>query len=131
MVVSPVLQRYDDAEEAVSKADSPIQVVVPPLMDATGSVFTVTVAVSLSVQPLPSVTVTVYVVVTEGDTVIPGALPRPPDHAYVPAPEAVSVVPELLQIVVVPLIIAVGSAFTVTVAVSLSVQPLPSVTVTV
>ena len=67
----------------------------------------------------------------EGDTVTSAVIPRLPDHVYVPAPEAVSVVPEPLQIVVPPLIIAVGSVFTVTVAVSLSVQPLPSVTVTV
>ena len=47
------------------------------------------------------------------------------------APEAVSVVLDPLQIVVTPLIEAVGRLFTVTVAVSVSVQLLPSVIVTV
>jgi hypothetical protein len=69
--------------------------------------------------------------VVEGDTVIVGLLPGLLDHAYTPAPEAVRVVLLPLQIVVIPLIPAVGSEFTVTVAVSLSVQPFPFVTVTV
>ena len=47
------------------------------------------------------------------------------------APEAVSVVLDPLQIEITPPIEAVGRLFTVTVAVSVSVQLLPSVTVTV
>ena len=47
------------------------------------------------------------------------------------APEAVKVVLVPLQIVVTPPIEATGRLFTVTVAVSVSVQPLVSVTVTV
>ena len=58
-------------------------------------------------------------------------VPRLPDHKNVEAPEAVSVVFVPLQIVVTPLITAVGRLFTVTVAVSVSVQLLPSVIVTV
>ena len=58
-------------------------------------------------------------------------VPRLPDHKNVEAPEAVSVVLDPLQIVVTPLIEAVGRLFTVTVAVSVSVQLLPSVIVTV
>jgi hypothetical protein len=54
-----------------------------------------------------------------------------PDQAYPGAPAAVSVVLAPLHIVVVPPMEAVGRLFTVTVEVSVSVQPLPSVTVTV
>jgi hypothetical protein len=60
-------------------------------------------------------------------------LPRLLDHAYVPepAPEAVSVVLPPEQIVSVPEMEALGRLLTVTVEVSVSVQPFPSVTVTV
>jgi small-conductance mechanosensitive channel len=59
----------------------PLQIVVTPLMEATGSAFTVTVALSVSVQPFTLVIVTVYVVVAEGETVIAELLPRLLDHA--------------------------------------------------
>ena len=59
----------------------PLQIVVTPLMEATGSAFTVTVALSVSVQPFTLVIVTVYVVVAEGETVIAELLPRLFDHA--------------------------------------------------
>lgn len=64
---------------------------------------------------------------------MPVLLPRLFAHAYVPAPapEAVSVVLPPVQMVVVPPMAAVGRLFTVILAVSLSVQPLMSVTVTV
>jgi nicotinamide riboside transporter PnuC len=109
----------------------PLQIVVTPLMEATGSAFTVTVELSVSVQPFVLVIVTVYVVVAEGETVIAELLPRLSDHAYTPAPEAVSVVLVPLQIVVSPLMEATGSAFTVTVTLSVSVQPFVLVIVTV
>ena len=64
---------------------------------------------------------------TRTDTLLPSIS----DHAYAGAPEAVSVVLDPLQIVVTPPIEAVGGLFTVTVAVSVSVQLLPSVIVTV
>ena len=59
----------------------PLQIVVTPLMEATGSEFTVTVALSVSVQPFVLVIVTVYVVGAEGETVIAELLPRLLDHA--------------------------------------------------
>jgi hypothetical protein len=59
----------------------PLQIVVIPLMEATGSAFTVTVELSVSVQPFVLVIVTVYVVVAEGETVIAELLPRLFDHA--------------------------------------------------
>jgi hypothetical protein len=70
-------------------------------------------------------------VVVVGLTCTDELVPRLPDHKNVEAPEAVSVVLDPLQIVVTPLIEAVGRLFTVTVAVSVSVQLLPSVIVTV
>jgi hypothetical protein len=71
------------------------------------------------------------VVVVVGLTCTDELLPRLSDHAYVGAPEAVSVVLVPLQIAITPPIEATGRLFTVTVAVSVSVQLLPSVTVTV
>jgi hypothetical protein len=70
-------------------------------------------------------------VVVVGLTCTDELLPRLSDQANWDAPEAVSVVLDPLQIVVTPLITAVGRLFTVTVAVSVSVQLLPSVIVTV
>ena len=59
-------------------------------------------------------------------------VPRLPDHEKVDPPEAVSVVFDPLHIVATPLMVAVGKLLaTVTVAFSVSVQLLPSVTVTV
>ena len=58
-----------------------MQIVVIPLMEATGSAFTVTVELSVSVQPFVLVIVTVYVVVAEGETVIAELPPRLFDHA--------------------------------------------------
>ena len=50
---------------------------------------------------------------------------------YVPPPVAVKVVLPPLQIVVVPVMVAVGALFTVTVLVEVAVQPFAPVTVTV
>ena len=122
---------YKPAPEAVRVVLVPLQTVVIPLMAARGSEFTVTVAVSLSVQPLLFVTVTVYVAVTSGDTLTTILLPSPPDQAYVLAPEAVRIALAPLHIDVAPLITAVGSVFTTTVAIPTSVQLLESVIVTV
>jgi hypothetical protein len=57
--VTPLLQEYVNPPEAVSVVLTPAHIVVFPLIDAVGRLFTVTVAVSVSVQLLPSVTVTV------------------------------------------------------------------------
>jgi hypothetical protein len=122
---------YKPAPVAVRVVLVPLQTVVIPLMTARGSGFTVTVAVSLSVQPLLFVTVTVYVVAEAGDTLTTILLPSPPDQVYVLAPEAVRVVLAPLHIDVAPLITAVGSGFTTTVAIPTSVQLLASVIVTV
>ena len=69
--------------------------------------------------------------VAEGETVIAELLPKLFDHAYTLAPEAVSVVLVPLEFVVRPLMESSGSAFTVTVALSVSVQPFVLVIVTV
>lgn len=119
------------APEAVNVVLPPLQIVVVPVMAAVGSVLTVTVAVSVSVQPLPSVTVTVYAVVNAGVTKTAALFPRLFAHTYVPAPEAASVVLSPEQIVSSPLITAIGGVLTVITAVSVSVQPFTSVTVTV
>jgi hypothetical protein len=58
---------------AVSVVLPPAQMVVVPDIPAIGNVFTVTVSVAVEVQPLAPVTVTVYVVVADGDTVIPAS----------------------------------------------------------
>ena len=85
-VIAELLPRLSDhaytlAPEAVSVVLVPLQIVVIPLMEATGSAFTVTVELSVSVQPFVLVIVTVYVVVAEGETVIAELLPRLLDHA--------------------------------------------------
>ena len=59
----------------MSIVESPAQIVVPPLIVIPGEGLTVTVATAESEHPLVSVTVTVYVVVTEGETVSPAAVP--------------------------------------------------------
>jgi hypothetical protein len=85
-VIAELLPRLSDhaytpAPEAVSVVLVPLQIVVSPLMEATGSALTVTVTLSVSVQPFVLVIVTVYVVVAEGETVIAELLPRLLDHA--------------------------------------------------
>jgi hypothetical protein len=126
-----LLQLNEVPPLAVSVVLPPAQIVCVPLIEAVGSVFTVTDAVSVSVQPLASVTVTVYEVVLPGVTITAAEVPRELLQLKEVPPLAVSVVLPPAQITCVPLIEAVGSVFTVTDAVSVSVQPLASVTVTV
>ena len=114
----------------VSEADPPLQMVVEPLIDAVGRSLTVTVAEpvrspAFEVQFASLNVATVYVVVEEGETLteIEGAVPEngvPSDKVplIVPLPvtEIVSEAEPPLQMVVEPLIDAVGRALTVTVA---------------
>jgi hypothetical protein len=91
--------------------------------------FTVTVAVATAAQPFALVTVTVYGVVAAGLTVM-AAVAAPLLQAYVPPPDAVNIVEAPAQITVLPVIVAVGSGFTTTVAVATAVQPVAFVTTT-
>jgi hypothetical protein len=126
-----LLQLKEVPPLAVSVVLPPAQITCVPLMEAVGSVFTVTDAVSVSVQPLASVTVTVYEVVLPGVTITAADVPSELLQLNEVPPLAVSVVLPPAQITCVPLIKAVGSVFTVTEVASESVQPLASVTVTV
>ena len=69
-------QENISAPEPVSVVLPPLQIVVIPLMAATGSAFTTTVTISLSVQPLPLVTVTEYTVLMAGNTETTALVPR-------------------------------------------------------
>ena len=91
----------------------------------------VTVCVSLPAQPLPSVTLTLKVVVVDGETVMVRVV-APVDHEYdaKPAP-ASSVTGDPEHDVDGPVMFTTGSGLTLTVCVSLPVQPLPFVTLTV
>ena len=115
---------------AVKLVLPPAHIVVVPAINAVGRAFTVTVELAVFVHPLPSVTVTVYAVVADGDTVI-DAVVSFVLHEYDVPPLAVSIVLPPAQISVVPVMAAVGKAFTVTVAELMFVQPLAEVTVTV
>src|SRR6185436_18527608 len=119
--------------DAVSVTLLPAQNVVgpPAVIVALGSAFTVTVVgAEVALQPLASVTVTLYepLALTLMDCVV-----APFDQRYELALEAVSVTLPPAQKVVGPpaVIVAVGSAFTVTVVgAEVALQPLASVTVT-
>jgi hypothetical protein len=99
-------------------------------MTADGNGFTVTAVLSVSAQPLELVTVTVYV--PSELTLIPAVVAEV-DHKYPVPPEAVSTTDAPWQKVVGPpaVMTADGSGFTVTAALSVSVQPPELVTVTV
>ena len=90
------------------------------------------VILSVSVHPLAAVTVTVYV--PGAVTVAVALVPKPPLQLYVPPPLAVSVIDVVVQVrsVVGDVIDAVGTVvFWLMVILSVSVQPLAAVTVTV
>jgi hypothetical protein len=67
-------QRYVEAPETVSCVIDPRQIVAAPLVESTGSEFTVTVTKAVSTQPLRSVPVRVYVCVLIGDAFTMGPL---------------------------------------------------------
>jgi hypothetical protein len=112
------------------------QIVVPPVIAAiTGNAFTVTVVATLSIQPLPFVTVYLMMLV-------PAATPVTKPLAFTVANPVLTLVHTPLavasdncvvlatQTLVVPVIAAItGNGFTVTVVATLSIQPLPLVTV--
>jgi hypothetical protein len=90
-----------------------------------------TVCDAVALQPLPSVTVTEYVVDVEGETVI-DCVVSPVDQRYEVPPLAVNVALEPPQTPVGPVMVATGSAFTVTTVgeeVALQLDALPTVTV--
>lgn len=107
---------------------------VTPEIDAESG-FTLTCTVAAFEQPLALVPTTVYMVVADGEAEglahavqereLPGV------QAYVPAPEAVSVVLLPSQIVTFEPALTVGSAFTDTVTVAVLEQPPAVVPVTV
>ena len=132
-VPKPPLQLYEVAPPAVSVEEAPLQIVEGDALNvAVGFAFTVTVAVAVLVQPFPSVPVTVYTVVEDGDTVFGLPVPNPPLQLYDVAPPAVRVEEAPLQMVEGDALnVTVGFAFTVTVVVTVLVQPFPSVPVTV
>ena len=110
----PGCQTYDAAPLAESVVLAPGQTVV---LDAdaitVGALATLTVWLAVPVQPLV-VPLTVYVVVLVGAkfTVAPGKLPG--CHVYVLAPDAVSSVLPPVHTALLPLIVSVGIACTLT-----------------
>jgi hypothetical protein len=91
--------------------------------------------VSVLRQPFASVPVTVYTVVTVGEASgLAHAVqdsPDPGDHVYVTPPEALSSVPEPRHIVVGALARIAGKGLTVTLTVSVFMQPLAPIPVRV
>ena len=69
-VVALLLHKYELPPEAVSVVLLPIQIDVPPEIEAIGSALTCTNLLATAEQPPALVTVTVYVVLTEGLTEI-------------------------------------------------------------
>jgi hypothetical protein len=129
-VVAPLLHKYVPPPAAVKVVLPPLQITDVPVMFAIGNGLTVTVLVAVDVQPLALVTVTVYVASAVGLTGIV-AVVAPVFHKYVPPPVAVKFVLPPLQITFVPVIFAIGKAFTATPLLAVAVQPLAFVTVTV
>ena len=129
--VAPLFhQEYVPPPDAVRVAKLPKQILLFPDMDAVGKEFTVT-GVDVVLVQLPLETVTVYVVFEVVESVMVAEVAPLFHQEYVPPPLAVSVAISPTQIVVEPLISAVGVVFTVTVDVVVFVHPLASVTVTV
>lgn len=115
-------------------ADLPEQIAAGATV-TTGRGLTVMVTLPVLIQPLAAVPVTEYVVVTVGVAaglvhVLHERLPDG-DHRYDAAPETDSGAEFPLQIPAVVPVISTGSGRTVTLAVSVAVQPLDAVPVTV
>src|SRR5215204_1172114 len=125
-VVSPVLHKYAPPPVAVNTVDSPSQKSSPVTL-ATGFGCSVTVMEATSVQPNPVVTSTVNVPLSE---TVMDAVVAPVLHKYVPPPVAVRTVDSPSQKSVSPVMLATGSACSVTVMEAISVQPNPLVTTT-
>jgi hypothetical protein len=133
-VVALVLHKYVPPPVAVNVVFSLRQIFKSPVMVTTGFGLTVTVREVDTAQPL-LVTVTTYVVVVVGFTVILAVVcTGVVFHAYVDpegAPVTVSVTGSPAQIGAGVLTVNVGNGLTVTVADSVSEQPIALVTVTV
>lgn len=108
----------------------PEQIVESPVMETTGSGFTIRLCVAVATQPLSLVTVTVYKVVMAGDTMILGVV-SPVLQLYDPPPDPVSVAVAPTQIEAGPEILALGSGLTLMVTDAEEVHPSILVTVTV
>src|SRR6187397_199305 len=93
-----------------------------------GASFTVSVLLQELVQPAPLVTVTEYVPAAVRLLIV--AVVAPVDHKYVPPPVAVKLVEPPTQIVLLPVILQLGAAFTVNVLLHPDVHPVGFVTVT-
>jgi hypothetical protein len=129
---APALQVYVLAPLAVSKLESPEQMVGGDADALTvGDAFTVTMNVTESMQT-PFAPISVYVVVPPGVTTVLVVFAPPGDHVKFDAPDAVSVVVAPAHIVVsLAETASVGGASTTTFTVVESMQPLPSVPATV
>ena len=99
-----------------------------PVILQLGSGFTVSVLLQALVQPAPLVTVTLYVPAAVRLLIV--AVVAPVDHKYVPPPVAVKLVEPPVQIVLLPVILQLGAAFTVSVLLHDVVHPVVFVTVT-
>ena len=113
----------------MSVAASPWQIFVLPEIFAVGNALEVTVTdVLLEQEPFETVTEYVDVDVITG---VMEEVVAPVLHTYEVPPEALSVAELPAQIDCVPLMLAVGSEFSVTFALEVFVQPFAPVTVTV
>jgi ferredoxin-like protein FixX len=130
--VAPVDHRYDAKPGPASSVidGSPAHIEVGPVIVTLIAGETVTVCESVAWQVFASVTVTLNVCVDAGETMIVCVV-APVDHRYDAKPAPASRVTEPpVHIDVGPVMVTVGSGFTVTVWESTFVQPRLSVTVT-
>jgi len=131
VAVEPVDHTYDTAPVPVSVVLDPLQIVASPVIATAGSGFTVTAAVAKLLQLFASVPVTVYPALAVGATVIVVAV-EPVDHAYVTAPEPLSVTEDPAHMVPeVGVTLTTGGELTVTVVVAVFTQLFASVPVNV
>lgn len=126
--VTPLLHKYVPPPLAVSVDDTPEHIVVGAVMPTVGLAFTTTLVDVVLVQPNGLVTVNVY---NPAVFFMILAEVSPELQIYVPPPVPVRVALNPLQIVALPVIFAVGKAFTTTLVVVVFLQPVAPVTVTV
>jgi hypothetical protein len=126
---------YDAAPEPASTVEDPSQILTLEPAVTFGIAPTLTVTDAVFVQPLASVPVTVYVVVAVGNAVGDAhdvhERPVEGDHIYDVAPVAASKVDVPLQTKTLAPALTFGFGFTNTTMVSVPVQPLLLVPVTI